>query len=218
MGLCFNFKYQISNSCSDNLLTMDFPEAMQQNTAHSPFPPHTGTPHPKCTCGFNRPWCLSLNRIRASTELFIQKFLILMVTPISSIWTSQLQSPYIYGPPTLQNKSRRHMTKIVSCNPPQYKSHHHNQHLINHHKQDWSLLALTSVYKIKKKFSPSASDHEFGPAPTPPLPSHILFHSSHKIQGETFHLWGHKKKSWTHFLAPKIIGTLICIRKKKMTS
>ena len=126
--------------------------------------------------------------------------------------------PLHLWPPTLQNKSRRHMTKIVSCNPPQYKSHHHKQHLINHHKQDWSLLALTSVYKIKKKFSPSASDHEFGPAPTPPLPSHILFHSSHKIQGEPFHPWGHKKKSRIHFLAPKIIVPLICFRNKKTAS
>ena len=117
-----------------HLLTLDLPEAMQHNQA--PFPllilePHV---HPKCTCSFKRLWCPSLNEIRASPELFIHKFLILMVIPIFCIWTSQLQSPQVYSlhpSPTLWNKSRRHMTLILSCNRPQYGSHRSKQQLLN---------------------------------------------------------------------------------------
>ena len=39
------------------------------------FPPYSNThSHSKGTCNFNRPWCSSLNGIRASTELFINNF------------------------------------------------------------------------------------------------------------------------------------------------
>ena len=84
----YNMKYQISNSRSKNLLTLDFSEPMQHNVA--PFSPILGFPYHRCTCTFNRPWCPSLNRIRASAELFIHKFLVLMVSPIFRIWSSQL--------------------------------------------------------------------------------------------------------------------------------
>ena len=81
---------------------------LKQCNITQPHFPHTGIPHPKCTCSFNRPWFPSLNGVRTSTELFIHGILFLMVTPISRIWTSQLQSPQIYGPATTTSTQPPH--------------------------------------------------------------------------------------------------------------
>ena len=85
----------------------------QRNITQPPFNPILEPQsHPKCTCSFIRPSCPSLNRTRASNELFIHKLLILIIPPAFHVWTSQLHSAQIYIPSTsltLQNKSRRHI-------------------------------------------------------------------------------------------------------------
>ena len=89
---------------------------MQCNITKPPPPSrHTGTPHPKCACSFNRPKCSSLNQIRASTELFIHKFLIVMFTPIPQF--SAFELPNDNPPKKLQPPTPNHHKKDLSLQP-----------------------------------------------------------------------------------------------------
>ena len=88
---------------------------------------HTGPPSPppspsKCICSFNRLWCRSLSRIRASTELFIKKFFFRW-----SLHFSVFESPNknsskqvhvistaYHSFPIPQNKSRRQIYPVIN--------------------------------------------------------------------------------------------------------
>ena len=70
--------------------------------------------------------------------------------------------PIYHPPPIFQNNSRRHMHPVVNNYFSQHQSslvrvkYHHKQDLLITTKQDFSLLAPTSNYKVIK-FSPQVS-------------------------------------------------------------
>ena len=145
-------KYQISKFRSENLLILDCPEAMQHNAA--PLPPHTGRHHPL------PPWCPTLNRIRASTELFTHEFLILMVTPIFHIWIpnynlSKSKAPHpspIFKISPGDTWPQLLLTNFLSCKPSSVQVKSPQATFTNYHKQDFSLLAQTSIHRDKTIF------------------------------------------------------------------
>ena len=69
--------------------------------------------HPKGNWSLNRPWCPSLNRIRASTELLVKNFFFRLSPQIKVHCNSNSPAPFSTTS-TPRNKARKHMKLSVS--------------------------------------------------------------------------------------------------------
>ena len=87
------------------------------------FPPYSNPhPHPKVICSSNRPWCSSLNGIRASPILFIKNFFLQWSPHFFTFELLSCNSPKKvhaiavapHPPPLTEYKSRRHMNPVFS--------------------------------------------------------------------------------------------------------
>ena len=131
-----------------------------------PSSPHIRTPnyHLKSTCSFNRPWCSSLNEVRACIELFINN-LFLRWSPQFSTFELPKHNPIkklhavaIPPPsPTPLNTSpgdKRTQSSVTNfCfKLPSVRVNLTQVRFTDHHKQDFSLPAPTSSFLSHKIF------------------------------------------------------------------